>query len=153
MKILRMLLTSFFPSLLIILLLILWLIFTFNKAEEDKISRGDVGEGLALSIGVREAVKSFYEKQNIFPNNNFEVGLPESQNIVGNPDNIIRVEGIEIVPNGKILIHYFDSKTKSKLQILLTAKIENKKIIWDCQDNLEAKDHFDQKHLPASCRA
>lgn len=106
-----------------------------------------VAEGFALTSKVRVESEDFYEKNKRFPMSNAEVGLPEANQITG-----VRVRAIEILPEGKIVIHYFDPKNSKKLQILLKAQVENGKINWICSDNPQALDHFEQKYLPAICR-
>lgn len=118
-----------------------------DTVEKDQEIRGYIAEGLALSVGAKLASIEFYEKEQHFPNDNQEAGLVEPNKIQG-----ARVNAIEILPEGKIVIHYFGLKNDEKPQILLEAQIENGKINWTCSDNPNALDHFDQKLLPASCR-
>ncbi|MGL4675883.1 MAG: pilin [Wohlfahrtiimonas sp.] len=118
-----------------------------NTVERDRELRTYISEGLALAVGVKLASIDFYEKEQRFPNDNKEVGLVEPNEIQG-----ARVNAIEILPEGKIAIHYFGLKDDEKPQILLEAQVENGKINWICRDNLKALDHFDQKLLPAPCR-
>lgn len=129
---------------LVLAVLLFWM---ENTVERDRELRTYVAEGLALAVGVKLAGIDFYEKEKRFPNDNKEAGLVEPNKIQG-----ARVDAIEVLPEGKIVIHYFGLKGDEKPQILLEAQVENGKVNWTCRDNPKALDHFDQKLLPASCR-
>ena len=131
----------------IVLVLVVLLLWMDNTVEKDQELRTYISEGLALSVGTKLAFTEFYEKEKLFPADNEEAGLVEPNKIQG-----ARVNAIEILPEGKIIIHYFGLTDDEKPQILLEAQIENGKINWACRDNPNALDHFDQKLLPASCR-
>lgn len=118
-----------------------------NTVEKDRELRTYISEGLALSYLAKQASIDFYEKEKRFPHDNKEAGLVEPSKIQG-----ARVNAIEILPEGKIVIHYFGLKNDDKPQILLTAQVGNGKVYWICSDNLKASDHFDQKLLPANCQ-
>ncbi len=133
-----------FMIILVFVGIFLWMNDTVEKDQEI---RGYIAEGLALSVGAKLAITEFYEKEKRFPNDNKEAGLVEPNKIQG-----ARVDAIEILPEGKIVIYYFGLKDDEKPQILLEAQVENGKVNWICRDNPKALDHFDQKLLPASCR-
>ena len=131
----------------IVLVLAALLFWMENTVERDRELRTYISEGLALSYLAKQASIDFYEKEKRFPNDNQEAGLVEPNKIQG-----ARVNAIEILPEGKIIIHYFGLKDDEKPQILLEAQAENGKVNWICRDNPKALDHFDQKLLPANCR-
>lgn len=133
-----------FGIILVLAALLLWM---DNTVEKDRELRTYISEGLVLSNLAKQAGIEFYEKEQRFPNDNQEAGLVEPSKIQS-----ARVNAIEILPEGKIIIHYFGLTDDEKPQILLEAQIENGKINWTCSDNPKALDHFDQKLLPASCR-
>lgn len=128
----------------VVIALLIWMDHTI---ERDYVSRTYISEGLALATSVKKMSEKFYEIEMRFPEDNKEAGLPEPNKIQSS-----RVDAIEILPEGKIVIHYFGLKNDEKPQILLEAQVENGEINWACRDNPNALDHFDQKLLPASCR-
>ncbi len=93
----KMILGVFSGVILVWVVLFLWMNDTVEKDQE---LRTYISEGLALSVGVKLASIDFYEKEQRFPNDNKEAGLVEPNKIQG-----ARVNAIEILPEGKIIIH------------------------------------------------
>lgn len=114
-----------------------------NTVERDRELRTYISEGLALAVGVKLASIDFYEKEQRFPNDNKEAGLPEANQITGQS-----VKAIEVLPQGKIKIIY-NNKLADNAFIILEAILDDKdKITWQCRES----DLLEMRIIPALCR-
>lgn len=111
-------------------------------AYQDYVARAQVGEGLALSTGAKEAVAVYYSDHGSFPADNAAGGMAAPASINGR-----YVRSVTLDSTGGISVA-FSGTASSKLsgQVLsLTADDVGGSLRWNCGG-------LDPKYLPSSCR-
>lgn len=78
---------------------------------QDRVIRAQVGEGLNLAEFVQQSIQTYYTKNQRFPANNAEAGLPDSGKIVGNYVTDVQVrEGAVVITFGNRVNRFIDKK-------------------------------------------
>ncbi len=111
-------------------------------AYGDYTKRTYVAEGLALATGAKLASTEYYSTMGQWPIDNEEAGLANPDMIVGQS-----VDGISVLPEGKIFITYNQKVQEFGYVILAAGTPENGSVQWSCSET-----NLDYKLLPQNCR-
>ena len=111
-------------------------------AYQDYVARSQVGEGLSLSTGAKEAIAVFYGDTGAFPADNAMGGMAPPASINGR-----YVQSVSVDSVGTISV-LFSSTASAKISgqtLTLTASDVGGSLRWQCGG-------MSEKYLPSSCR-
>ena len=112
-------------------------------AYHDMGVRGQVAEGLNVSMRAKVAVAEYFSENNEFPADNITAGLPPPDEISGRHVSSVRVD------TGSVVVTYgyeADRRIRGKT-LVLQPEISDRIISWMC-----FSPDIGGKHLPAACR-
>lgn len=111
-------------------------------AYQDYVARAQVGEGLSLSSGAKEAIATYYSDHGHFPPNNTAAGMADPTSVLGKYVSSVSVDG-----SGSIAV-VFASSASNKIAgqtLTLQATDRSGSVSWTCGG-------LDPRYLPTSCR-
>jgi len=108
---------------------------------QDYTIRAKVHEAMPTIDETRERIEDYVFKNNILPNSNQEVGLPEE--LTGK-----NLQTIMIQPGGRMEVTFESEKLNlDERTILWIPEVNNGEVIWDCSGGSLSK-----RHRPSQCR-
>jgi type IV pilus assembly protein PilA len=128
---------------------------------QDRIVRAQLEEAMAISQGIKSAIKEFYNVHNRFPGDNKEAGVPSSEHLIGNFVKEIHVENGAIhVELGNRINAHAQGKFLTVRPVVVTEN-PTSPLSWVCGyaqpvDGMHAegenKSNVPEKYLPFICR-
>lgn len=115
------------------------------KAPQHKIKEY-IAEGLNLASSAKVATAEYYANYGKFPQNNYEAGLANAQDIWGRG-----VKSVAIEPEGKIIIRFKEEvnpQEPATITLTTTDPKDTGAFVWKC-----SSENIPQNVLPEECKA